>query len=208
MLPTNDKNNLETSAIFVDFGHMHTRHDGSRSFVVGSGIEAVVSKNPNIVATLSLTNPEKPKVMLSIGGADSGEILWDEVILKDGETNRQVIVFAYWDDETSEDNSIDNIDIPDSTSDKERELVSQRITYIEVAHEATPRTFKGRKCETCGKNFKYAAIPSEWEKCTCRWYEKMANLIHYAFRELRSGYKEIPLFLKETWSIIMGKAKW
>lgn len=211
MVLKGDVEGFVTKTLFVDFGHLRAHEDAQKTLILLENIDSVASENTKLNFTLSKTNHEEQAVKISVKGAASGEMLWDEAILNGEGTKIRMIILAYWDENDSTDKPGQKVgtktNIVEQGVTKPTLFIEEKLKPQESIKKDISRTFRGRKCETCNKNFNYDETISDWENCNCRWYEKIVNILRNYYREVRSGYREIPSFLKEVWELILGKTK-
>lgn len=190
--------------LFTDFGHLNPFQEGQRSLVLPDKIENITSQNANIILTFPNSNPDDLNVVLTVKGAASGEIIWDEVILTGNNIKICIRVLAYWSDEIRSDNPVQAILTSITENVPNLESIEDKT---DLFTDISSRTYLGHRCNTCDKVFKYDLTKSSWQVCDCNWFMKTFNILRYYYRELRSGYKEIPSYIQSVWNIVIGKER-
>ena len=147
------------------------------------------------VAPTSFTH-EGSDIKITLLGGSSGELIWDEIVLQTDVQEIKVPITARWE--------VPELERPVDTA---AEAPVMKETVVKV-YSKDKRTFKGRACSRCGKNFAYDINSMLWEECTCKWYQVIRNMSVRNFRDLRDGVKELPLYVQEIWRILLGKEKW
>lgn len=134
-------------------------------------------------------------IVITLLPGSCGELIWDEIVLHTDRQEITVPVTARWEVRESERPIYAAEETPSN----------QRIG-IEVAPKDR-RTFKGKACPLCGKNFAYHVESMSWDECKCNWFQRLVNMGKYHIKELRSGIKDLPVAFKDTWHVLSSKEK-
>lgn len=179
-----------------DFGILSSGQEATATLKVHGGSGSVNFSSDHFKIAPTSFTPEGNDIEITILGGSSGELIWDDIVLKTDAQEIRIPVTARW-------------------GVRELEKPVHTATESPVIQEAEPRvrpkekrTYKGRACLRCGKNFAYDIDSMSWEECTCNWYQLTRNLSERVYRDLRFGVKEFPSYVQEIWRIIMGKEKW
>ena len=187
---------LEFEPQSFDFGVLSSGQETTTILKVRGGSGNISFSSDHFKVTPTNFTIEGSDIEITIFGGSSGELIWDEIILHTDAQEIKVPVTARWEVSGLERPVIEVAEAP----------VIQRAETKK--HLEDKRTFKGRACSRCGKNFAYDINSMSWEECTCNWYQVICNISLRIFRDLRYGVKELPLYVQEIWQIIMGKEKW
>ena len=149
----------------------------------------------NLVFHRLVLSVETNKLEITLMGGVFGELIWEEIILETDTQEIRVPITARW----------IKITAPASISENSESLVPKHKEGTQTSEEH--RTFKGKSCSLCGRNFSYDSNNGTWEQCKCNWYQMAINIGKRIIIDLRSGAKEIPSYLEETWRMVLGKEK-
>jgi hypothetical protein len=180
----------------IDFGNLHPGMGASATLNIHGGPGRVSVRNDKLKVSLATFEKGDTILEITLLPGNSGELIWDEFILEINTGEWRVPVTARWTEQTAETTLERNIETTITITEKPR------------LNSKEERTFKGKSCSLCGRNFGYNIDSRSWERCTCSWYQKVGNISSHTYKELRYGVKDIPSYLQELWRIIMGKEKW
>ncbi len=180
----------------IDFGSLNPGQGVSVTLRVRGGPGKVSVRSDQLnVSPLQWQEQENALEVTLLGGS-SGELIWDEVALQTDTQELRVPVTARWTEHKAEVPVVENTET----------AVAQPQQVVRSSEEV--RTFKGRSCSLCSRNFGYNVDSGSWERCTCTWYQMVGNMSSRIVRELRYGAKDLPSYLQELWRVILGKEKW
>jgi len=193
---TESKEGLTITPQSIDFGSLSHGQGATVTLNIRGGPgEVTVFSDHCKVAPTSFAS-EGGDIEITLLGGSSGELVWDDIVLKTDAQEIRVPVTARWE--------LPELERPVDTN--------AEPAVAQPAEIKTPlkeeRTFKGRACPRCGRNFAYDTNSMSWEECTCSWYEVIRNMSVRIYRDLRYGVKELPSYVQEIWRIIIGKEKW
>jgi hypothetical protein len=187
---------LEVTPQNIDFGCLSPGQGGIVRLNVRGGPGNVTPYGDHFKVAPTSFNHEGCDIELTLLGGSSGELIWDEIVLQTDVQEIRVPVTARWE--------VRELERPVVTAAEAPVIqMTEAETYLK-----DKRTFKGRACSRCGKNFAYDANSRSWEECTCTWYQVIRNMSVRIFKDLRYGVKEFPSYVQEIWHIILGKEKW
>ncbi len=179
----------------IDFGCLKPGETGNVLVKVSGGPAKVLVNNDQVkVEPSSFDGEGELKVLLSPSAA--GNLIWDNIVLKRDEIEIKVLVTARWEVPAFQ------VNIGEALA-----MAASKTTELPTP-DSLERTYRGKACAWCGRNFGYNADSQSWEQCHCNWYQKGINGGSRVVKELRYGIKDFPSFAKETWNIILGKQKW
>jgi hypothetical protein len=187
---------LEFEPQSFNFGIIIPGQEAKATLKVLGGSGSVNFSSDHFKVAPTSFNVEGSNIEITLLGGSSGELIWDDIILKTDAQEVRIPVTARW--------GVRELEKPVNT-----------VTEPPVIQEAEPkvhpkeeRTYKGRACLRCGKNFAYDIDSMSWEECTCNWFQITRNLSTRVYKDLRLGVKEFPSWVQEIWRIITGKEKW
>ena len=187
---------LEFEPQSIDFGSLGPGQGATVTLDVHGGPGKVSVNSDQLNVSLTSFEYGDNKLEIALLGGSSGELIWDEIILQTDTSEFRVPVTARWTEQTTEISLEQNIETivahPQETKRSSKE----------------ERTFSGKSCSLCGRNFGYNIDSGSWERCTCTWYQMVVNMSSRIVRELRYGAKDIPSYLEELWRVLLGKEKW
>lgn len=176
----------------IDFGCLRPGESESATLRVNGGPGIVVAHNDQLKIVPSNFSSEDTELQVTLSGGSAGELIWDTIVLKGNKEELSVLVTGRW----------------------EEQKMSPQVAIV-TEEEAKPllsapaeRKFKGRKCNRCGKNFKYDENSHSWEQCYCGPYQVIINTSRHIITELRLGINYLPLVFKEMWNVMLGREKW
>jgi len=179
----------------IDFGSLNPGKGSSVTINIHGGPGKVSVRNDQLKVSSSQWQEEENALEISLLAGASGELIWDEIILQTDTGEFRVPVTARWTELSTEATHEQNIE----TTVAPPEEVGR--------NSEENRTFMGKSCSLCGRNFGYNIDTGSWERCKCTWYQMVGNMSSRTVRELRYGAKDIPHYLQELWSVILGKQK-
>jgi hypothetical protein len=187
---------LEFKPKNFDFGILNSGQEATTTLKVRGSSGRINFTSDHFKVDPTSFAVEGSDIKITILGGSSGELIWDDIVLKTDTQEIRISVTARW-------------------GVRELEKPVHTATESPIIQEAEPkvrpkekRTYKGRACLRCGKNFAYDINSMLWEECTCNWYQVTRNLSLRIYRDLRLGIKEFPSWIQEIWRIITGKEKW
>jgi hypothetical protein len=186
---------LKSEPQSIDFGSLSPGQGASATINVRGGPGKVSVRNDQLKASPATFENGDNILEITLLPGVSGELIWDDFILQTDDEECQVPVTARWSGravETTLEQVIETAPIPNE---------KQRRAFKEE------RTFKGKSCSLCGRNFGYEIDSGSWERCTCTWYQMVGNMSKRIIAEIRLGFKELPSNIKEVWGIVQGKEK-
>lgn len=205
-----ESNTLKYEPQSIDFGDLHSGTGASGKLNLNGGPGKVVVRSDQLKVSPIAFEYGESLIEIILSPGNSGELIWDELILQTDTKEYRVLITARWVEKTAE-----------TMQGKKPEPLITPITPIEKQKNETPtvpiekpvkrftedRTFQGKSCWRCNKNFKYDENTGMWGKCTCTWYQMAWNITKQSVKEIRYGAKDIPSYLQELWRIILGKEK-
>jgi len=189
-------NSLVVKPQSIDFGSLSHGQGATVMLNVRGGPGNVTFSSDHFKVAPTSFAPEGGDIEITLLGGSSGELIWDDIVLQTDVQEIRIPVTARWE--------VRELERPVDTA-------AEATVIQRTEAEAPPkekRTFKGRACSRCGKNFAYDTNSMSWEECTCNWYQVIRNMSMRIFKDLRYGAKELPTYLQEMWHIILGKEKW
>ncbi len=187
---------LKSEPQSIDFGSLSPGQGASATLNVYGGPGKVSVRSDQLKVSPLQWQEEESTLEITLLGGSSGELIWDEVALQADNQELRVPVTARWMEYTVETLMSEDIEVtvahPQEAGRNSRE----------------ERTFRGKSCSLCGRNFGYNIDSGSWERCTCTWYKMVGNMSSRIVRELRYGAKDLPSYLQELWRIVLGKEKW
>jgi len=195
----------------IDFGDLPSGQGAKATLSVLGGPGSVSVASSQLVVTPLTFQQENSTIEIVLSGGSTGELLWDDLVLKTEKQEARVLVTARWGEYKSEKRKAmgNTVEAPEIIKNETSTTIEEpKITTIEPKPITDDtRTFKGRSCSRCGKNFAYDANSMSWEECKCNQFQVLANLGVKVYKDVRLGIKESPLYIKEVWHIITGKEK-
>jgi len=192
------KEGLTVTPQSIDFGSLTQGQGATAKLEVLGGPGSVTALSDYLKVSPGSFTSDSSDIEVRLLGGSEGELVWDDIVLKTDSQEIRVSVTARW-------------ELPEL----ERTVdMGTRTAITQPAETTTPlkvdveRTFKGRACSRCGRNFAYDTGSMSWEQCTCSWYEVIWNIGVRIYRDLRYGARELPSYVQEIWRIIIGKEKW
>ena len=188
---------LRTEPRSIDFGNLGPGEGGSVTLNVYGGPGKVSVRSDQLKVSPTQWQEGQNNLEITLLGGSSGELIWDELILQSDNQELTVPVTARW--------TARIVETPITET-----IAPQIMSQPQKARTASKeeRTFKGKSCSLCGRNFGYNIDSGSWEQCTCSWYQKVRNISLHTYKELRYGAKDIPSYLQELWRVLLGKEKW
>ena len=180
----------------IDFGCLSSGKGASATIKVYGGPGKVTVRSDQLKPSPMTFESGDKLIEITLLPGTSGELIWDEFVLQTDTEECLVPVTARWVEKAAE-----------ATPEQSIELAVAPIKASERSSKEE-RTFKGKSCSLCGRNFGYNIDSGSWERCTCSWYQKAWNIGSHSYKELRYGAKDIPSYLQELWRVILGKEKW
>jgi len=180
----------------VDFGSLSHGQGATVTLNVHNGPGNVAFSSDHFKVAPTSFAAEGGDIEITLLGGSSGELIWDDIVLQKGSQEIRVLVTARWE--------VRELERPVDTATEAP--VIQRTEA--KARPKDKRTFKGRACSRCGKNFAYDTNTRAWEQCSCNWYQIIRNMSERLFKDLHYGAKELPSYVQEIWYILLGKEKW
>ena len=188
---------LKTDPGSIDFGNLSPGEEASVTLSVYGGPGKVSAHSDQLRVSPTQWQEEQSCLEITLLGGSPDELIWDELILQSDNQELRVPVTARW--------TVRIVETPISeTIEPNVMLQSQEVKTI----SREERTFKGKYCSLCGRNFSYKIDSGSWEQCTCSFYQKVWNISSHTYKELRYGAKDIPSYLQELWRVLLGKEKW
>jgi hypothetical protein len=187
---------LKSEPQSIDFGSLIPGKGASVTFNVHGGPGKVSIRSDQLKASPATFENGDNILEITLLPGVSGELIWDEFILQTNNEACRVPVTARWTERTAETALEQNIE-PAIAPTEELGRSSKE-----------ERTFIGKSCSLCGRNFGYNVDSGSWERCTCTWYQMVRNMSSRIIKDLRYGAKDIPSYLQELWRVILGKEKW
>jgi len=181
----------------IDFGNLTPGEGASVTISVYGGPGKVSVLSDQLRAFPAEWQEDQSCLEITLVAGSSGELIWDEFILQSNSDEVKVPVTARW--------TARIVETPVTETSAQQD-VAQPQNNRPVSREE--RTFKGKSCSLCGRNFHYDINSGSWERCTCSWYQKVWNVSSHTYKELRYGVKDLPSYLEELWRVILGKEKW
>jgi len=200
----------------IDFGSLSHGQGATVTLNIRGGPGNVAFSSDHFRVTPTSFTHDGSDVEITLLGGSSGELVWDEIVLQTDAQEIRVPVTARWEVRELERLVDTPAQIPVTTRREVREPDRPIDTTTQApiiqqtkarAHSKDQRTFKGRVCSRCGKNFAYDENAGAWEQCSCNWYQMLVNMSTHLITELRLGIKYLPSALKETWYVLLGKEK-
>lgn len=190
-----DASSLEIEPQSIDYGCLTSGQEVTAELNVSGGPGKVsVGCDQVIISPTSFDQGEHTLKITLLGGR-SGELICDEITLTTDAQELKVPVTARWANIIVQTPSSENIE---SATPHPSE---------KVQNSGEHRTFIGKSCALCGKNFCYYSNSGTWEQCNCNVAQKTINITRRIIIDLRMGAKEIPSYLEETWRLILGKER-
>lgn len=186
---------LEIKPQNINYGCLSPGQETMVMLNVSGGPGKVTFSSPQLSVSPTSFECGDHKLEITLSGGHSGELMWDEITLVTETQTLTVPVIARWNGIASQILLSENIE---SATTKHAE---------EKRGSGEQRTFKGKSCSLCGRNFSYDSGKGTWEQCECNWYHKGVNVSKRIIIDLKSGRKELPIYLKETWRLVIGKEK-
>jgi len=181
----------------INYGCLKPGENATATLRVSGGSGKVVVNSDHLKVTPLSFSAENNELQVVLLAGSAGELIWDSITLQSETNEVKVPVTARWEEHLLQISTGSEERLPQS-SDKQSEARELDLT----------RTFKGKSCARCGKNFAYDINTGAWEQCSCTWYQKLVNMSSYRTKELRLGIKDLPSIFKETWQVLFGKEKW
>ena len=188
---------LRTEPQSIDFGDLSPGEVASATINVYGGPGNVSVRSDQLKVSPQQWQEEQSSLEITLLGGSTGELIWDELILQSDNQELKVPVTARWMART--------VETPTSGTIAPRVMSQPQEARVASKEE---RTFRGKSCSLCGRNFGYNIDSGSWEQCTCSWYQKVRNISLHTYKELRYGAKDIPSYLQELWRVLLGKEKW
>lgn len=180
----------------IDFGNLSPGQGASFTLKVQGGPGKVSVRSDQLKVSPLQWQEEASTLEITLSGCSPGELIWDEVALQMDNQELRVPVTARWLEHAVETPISEPIEA----------VVAQRPGAARISKEE--RTFRGKSCSLCGRNFGYDIDSGAWEQCRCTRYQMVVNMSSRIVRELRYGAKDLPSYLQELWRVILGKEKW
>jgi len=176
----------------IDFGCLRPGESKSTTLRISGGPGIVVAHNDQLEIVPSNFSSEDTELQVSLSGGSAGELIWDTIVLKGNKEELSVLVTGRW---------------------EEQRMLSQVAIVTKEETKPLPsapaeRKFKGRKCNRCGKNFKYDENSHSWEQCHCGPHQVIINTSRHIITELRLNINYLALAAKGTWNVMLGREKW
>ena len=187
---------LKSEPQSIDFGSLSPGKGASVTVNIHGGPGKVSVRSDQLKVSPSQWQEEENALEISLLAGVSGELIWDEIILQTDTQELRVPVTARWTEHTTEITLEPNIETTVAPPEKAGRSSEE------------DRTFRGKSCSLCRRNFGYNIDSGSWERCTCTWYQMVGNMSSRIVRELRYGAKDLPSYLQELWRVILGKEKW
>lgn len=187
---------LKSEPQSIDFGSLNPGKGASVTLNVHGGPGKVSVRSDQLKVSLATFEYGDNILEITLLAGVSGELIWDEIILQMDNQELRVPVTARWLEHAVETPISETIEA----------VVAQRPEAARISKEE--RTFRGKSCSLCDRNFGYNIDSSSWERCTCTWYQMVGNMSSRIVKELRYGAKDLPSYLRELWRVIRGKEKW
>jgi len=215
----NESDESETNLLVVkpqsiDFGSLSHGQGATVALNVRGGPGNVAFSSDHFRVTPTSFTHEGGDIEITLLSGSSGELIWDEIALQTNAQEIRVPITARWEIRELERlvNSVTKIPVTDHWEAQELDRPVDTTAQASViqrtkAHSKDQRTFKGRACSRCGKNFAYDENAGAWEQCSCNWYQMLINMATHLISELRLGIKYLPSAFRETWYILLGKEK-
>jgi|GEM_PF-4122051 len=187
---------LKLEPTSIDFGNLSSGMGASAAINIKNCPSKISVHNDQLKASLITFANGDNTIEITLLPGTAGGLIWDELIIQKDSEEFRVPITARW--------------IENTTEVTPRQSIEASTTSIKVPSQCfeEERTFKGKSCPLCNRNFPYNVVSGSWERCTCSWYQKIWNIGSYSYKELRYGVKEIPSYIKELWRIILDKEKW
>jgi len=193
---TNHKNDpLVVKPRSIDFGSLSHGQGAMVTLSVLGGPGNITFTSDHFKVTPTSFTPEGSDIEITLLCGSFGELIWDEIVLQTDAQEIRVPVTARWE--------VRELERPVDTAAEAP--VIQRAEA--KARPKDNRTFKGRACSRCGKNFAYDIDSMSWEECTCNWFQVLVNMGTYHIKELRLGIKYLSSAFRETWYVLFSKEK-
>ena len=186
---------LEIKPLSIDYGCLSPGQQATAMLNVSGGPGKVSFSSSQLSVSPTSFECGDQKLEITLMGGVFGELIWEEIILETDTQEIRVPITARW----------IKITTPASISENSESLVPKHKEGTQTSEEH--RTFKGKSCSLCGRNFSYYSNSGTWEQCKCNWYQMAINIGKRIIIDLRSGAKEIPSYLEETWRMVLGKEK-
>lgn len=180
----------------INFGSLSHGQGATVTLNVRGGPGNVAFSSDHFKVAPTRFTPEGGDIEITLLSGSSGELVWDDIVLQTDVQEIRVPVTARW--------GVRELERPVDTAAEA--AVIQR-TEVKT-HLKDERTFKGRACSRCGRNFAYDTNTRAWEQCSCNWYQMLVNIGTHLITELRAGIKYLPSAFRETWYVLLGKEKW
>jgi hypothetical protein len=188
--------NLDIEPSSIDFGSLSPGQGATITINIHGGPGNVSVHSDQLKVSPLQWDEDQSNLDVTLMGGSSGELLWDEVALQINNQKYIVPVTARWKEQLGE-----------TQISYTPEAIEAQIPKA-TNHSKDDRTFRGKSCSFCGRNFSYNIDCGSWEQCTCSWYQKVWNISSHTYKELRYGVKDIPTYLQELWRVLLGKEKW
>lgn len=186
-----NKPTLKTEPESIDFGCLKAGEERDLILKVTGGPGRVTVNNDQLKVFPSIFGRENSEINIKIVNGFPGELIWDNVILQNEEREISVPILGRWE--------LTQIVIEGPSL----------VPPIQIKNTGDIiRSFKGKACSHCGRNFSYDSNSDKWEQCSCPRYKMIFNISLRIVRELRVGIKDFPTYVQEMWNIILGKQKW
>lgn len=195
---TKSNEDLTVTPQSIDFGRLSHGQGAAATLNVRGGPGSITALSDHLKISPTSFSPEGGDIEVTLLSGSSGELVWDDIILKTDAQEITIPVTARW-------------GLPEVEGSVD---MGARVAIAQYAETKMPskvekeRTFKGRACSRCGRNFAYDTNSMSWEECTCNWYQVIRNMSVRIYKDLRYGIKDFPAYVQEIWRIILGKEKW
>jgi len=192
----------------IDFGSLSHGQGATVTLSVLGGPGNITFTSDHFKVAPTSFAPESGDIEITLLDGSSGELIWDEIVLQTDAQEIRVPVTARWEVRELERlvDTTPQIPVTDRPVDTTAQAPVIQRTKAK-AYSKDQRTFKGRACSRCGKNFAYDENAGAWEQCSCNWYQMLVNMATHLIADLRLGIKYLPSAFRETWHVLLGKEK-
>ena len=194
--PEANSSGLDIEPQSIDFGSLNPGQGATVMLNVHGGPGKVSVRSDQLKVSPLQWQEKQSNLEVTLLGGSSGELIWDVVALQMNNQEFIVPVTARWIEHVCETPISETLEA----------VTAQLPEVTRILKEE--RTFKGKSCSLCGRNFGYNIDSGSWEQCTCSWYQMVINMSSRIIKGLRYGVKDLPSYLRELWDVILGKEKW